>query len=92
MILIKIYNSKEIEVKNTTSNLAKVLLSEILPLSTDEKITVRLIEPNLKNNSNIKLNKKNNLEYELSIPAGKTETLVIKYAIDNPSDKEVEFF
>ncbi len=81
-----------IEVKNTTLNNAKVVLSENLPLSNDDKIKINLIEPSVKNNSMVKLNKQNNLEYDLAIAAGKTETITIKYSIDHPSDKEVEFF
>jgi uncharacterized protein (TIGR02231 family) len=81
-----------IEVKNTTLSAVRVILSECLPLSNDDKIKVNLVEPSLKNNSVVKLNKQNNLEYELAIGASKTETIQIKYTIDHPSDKEIEFF
>ena len=81
-----------IEIKNTTANNIKLLLSENLPLTNDEKITVKLIEPVLKNNQNVKLNKSNNIEFNLVIPSSKTEELKIKYSIDHPADKEIEFF
>ena len=80
-----------IEIKNTTANNIKLLLSENLPLTNDEKITVKLIEPVLKNNQNVKLNKSNNIEFNLIIPSSKTEELKIKYSIDHPADKEIEF-
>lgn len=80
-----------IEVKNTSPNSAKVLLVDNLPLSNDEKIQVKLIEPDLKKATNVKLNKQNNLEFELNIPGGKKEEITIKYSVDHPSDKEIEF-
>jgi uncharacterized protein (TIGR02231 family) len=80
-----------IEIKNTTANVIKIMLSEQLPLSNDEKIQVKLQEPLLKNVQNIKLNKSNNLEYDLKIPAGKQEEIVIKYSIENLANQEIEF-
>lgn len=81
-----------IEIKNTTSLTAKVLVIDQLPLSNDDKINVKLLEPNMKANANVKLNKSNNLEFDLNLAANKTEEVTIKYSIDHPSDKEVEFF
>ena len=80
-----------IEVKNTTANQAKILLSDNIPLSNDDKINVKLIEPNLKLAQNVKLNKSNNLEFDLILAANKTEEITIKYTIDYPADKEIEF-
>ena len=103
-----------IEIKNTSKNVAKVTLSENLPLSNEESLKVilfnstkkafqncfqfklkkkvKLIEPTLKNNTIVKLNKSNNLEFVLNIPASKSEEITIKYTIDHPSDKETEFY
>jgi len=82
-----------IELKNTSQTTAKVLLVDNLPLSNDDKIQVKLIEPVIKKDStSIKINKVNNLEFDLNIPSGKTEEITIKYAIEHPSDKEIEIF
>jgi len=51
-----------------------------------------LLEPVLKNNSNVKLNKSNNLEFELQMAPNKTEEITIKYTVDYPYEKEIEFF
>lgn len=80
-----------IEVKNTSGFVAKLLLVESLPLSNDDKIHVKLLEPNLKTAANVKLNKANNIEFELSLAPNKTEEIQIKYTIDYPADKEIEF-
>lgn len=81
-----------IEIKNTGQNKAKILLIDNLPLSSDDKIQVKLLEPNLKNNSNIKLNKENNLEFYLEILSGKSEEITIKYTIESPFGKEIQFY
>ena len=52
---------------------------------------MKLIEPVLKNNPHVKLNKDNNLEFELTLNANKTEEVTIKYSVDHPGDKEIEF-
>ena len=54
-------------------------------------LKVKLIEPVLKNNPHVKLNKDNNLEFELTLNANKTEEVTIKYSVDHPGDKEIEF-
>ena len=81
-----------IEIKNTSQNKAKILLVDNLPLSSDEKVKVKLLEPVIKKDSNIRLNKSNNLEFDLIIESGKKEEITIKYLIEHPSDKQVEFF
>jgi hypothetical protein len=63
----------------------------MLPLSNDDKIKVKLEEPVLKNNSNITINKANNLEFKLFIAPSKKEEITIKYSIDHPVGQEIEF-
>ena len=85
-------HSKVIEIKNTCLTNAKILLTDNLPLSDNEKIQVKLIEPDIKNKTNnIRLNKSNNLEFDLDIENGKTEEINIKYSIEYPANKQIEF-
>ena len=70
----------------------KLLIQDNLPLSNDEKIQVKLLEPVLKNNPSVRLNKMNNLEFNLTLPALKTEEIVIKYNIEYHADQEIDFF
>jgi uncharacterized protein (TIGR02231 family) len=81
-----------IEVKNTTAHPIKLLLVDQIPFSNDDKIKVNLLEPQLKNAQNVKLNKSNNLEFDLNIPSGKQEDLTIKYTIEHAPNEEIEFF
>ena len=81
-----------VEIKNTTANMVKLLLVDQVPLSTDDKIQVKLVEPQLKNSANVKLNKANNLEFDLNIPSGKQEDIVIKYTVEHAPTEEIEFF
>jgi hypothetical protein len=53
---------------------------------------VKLLEPSLKNNTNAKLNKSNNIEFNLILAPSKTEELVIKYIIEHHADLEIDFF
>ncbi len=38
-----------------------------------------------------RLNKDNNLEWDMVIPGGKTKTLQIKYSVDHPKNDKIEF-
>lgn len=80
-----------IEITNSNTNSIKLLLSEQLPLSNNEKIQVKLSEPQLKNSQNVKLNKSNNLEFNLNIDAGKKEEVTVKYSIENSTNSELKF-
>jgi len=81
-----------IEVKNTSGNVAKVLLKDNLPRSNDDKIQVKLLEPVIKNNQNIRINQLNNLEFDLVVAPSKSEEISIKYSIDHPAEEEIVFF
>lgn len=77
--------------KNTTSNSIKILIQDNIPLSNDDKIQVKLSEPVIKNNPNVRLNKLNNLEFDLNLAPSKTVELVIKYSIEYQADQDIEF-
>ena len=80
-----------IEITNSSTNPIKLLLCEQLPLSNNEQIQVKLSEPTLKNSQNVKLNKSNNLEFNLNIDSGKKEEIAVKYSIENSTNGELEF-
>ena len=60
-------------------------------MSNNEQIQVKLSEPTLKNSQNVKLNKSNNLEFNLNIDSGKKEEIAVKYSIENSMNGELEF-
>jgi hypothetical protein len=75
----------------STSNV-KLLLLENLPRSNNDMIVVKLAEPVLKNNSNVKINKDRNLEFDLSIAASAVEKVTVKYTIEYPSERQIDFY
>jgi len=80
-----------IEIKNTTKNEIKILVKEQLPLSNDDKIQIKLIEPVIKGSTVAKINASNNIEFEMKIAGNKQEDLKVKYSIDHPASEEIEF-
>lgn len=81
-----------IEVKNTTANSIKILVKDSIPLSNDEKIQVKLIEPVTKNSSKFVLNKQNILECNLQLDKGKSEDILIKYTIEHSNSDVLDFY
>lgn len=60
-------------------------------MSNDDKIQVKLLEPVIrKDSTSIRINKQNNLEFDLNLASGKTEEINIKYTVEHPADKEIE--
>ena len=55
-------------------------------------LQVKIIEPVLKNNAIVTLNKSNILEFNLVLPPTKKEELTIKYSIEHQANDELEFF
>ena len=49
------------------------------------------MEPSIKNNVAVKLNKLNNIEFDLNLPPNKSQEITIKYSIEHPSDKDIDF-
>ena len=60
-------------------------------MSNDDKIQVKLSEPVIKNNPNVRLNKLNNIEFNLNIPPLQSVDLLIKYKFKYPRNKDIEF-
>lgn len=68
------------------------MLVENLPLSIDEKVQVKLIEPILtKTNTNVQLNIMNNLEFDVNVGPYGTQSISLKYSIESPINLDVEF-
>ncbi|XP_064629539.1 uncharacterized protein LOC135488724 isoform X3 [Lineus longissimus] len=85
-----------IEVKNTHAEPIKILIMDQLPLAAEEKIKVNLLEPVIKHpekydrSKPIRLNKFNNIEWELEIPPGEGKELTLKYSVEHPVAEEVD--
>ncbi|PVD28133.1 hypothetical protein C0Q70_10717 [Pomacea canaliculata] len=83
------------EVKNTHDYGVKLLVMDQLPRSTDERVKVNLLEPqidlkHLEKNKDVTLNKKNNIEWNVDLPEKGTKELVLKYVIEHPSQMNLQ--
>jgi len=86
----------ETRLTNTKSTEVTVYVYEQVPLSSDEKIKVKLIQPDLRLkeqslNSTVTMNDLNNLEWKCILPAQGECRLPLEYTIEWPKDKRVEF-
>jgi hypothetical protein len=82
--------------KNTRQEKIKILLIDHLPLSSDEKVKVSLLEPVIPKHEKEKkwpvfVNKDNNVEWELEIAEGEERTVEIKYSVETPKSRDIEF-
>jgi len=69
-----------------------IVVVDQIPVSTDDKIKVRLIEPDLaKKYEHIKyIPSIGNVEWTLKIKPGESEDLSLKYSIEYPQNRTIE--
>ena len=87
---------RETRLVNTKSTEVTVYIYDQLPLSSDEKIKVKLVGPDLRtkeqNSSySVTMNDRNNLEWKCILPAKGECRLPLEYTLEWPKDKRVEF-
>jgi len=87
---------RETRLVNTKSTEVTVYVYEQVPLSSDEKIKVKLVVPDLRtkqNNSscNVTMNDGNNLEWKCVLQAKGESRLPLEYTLEWPKDKRIEF-
>ncbi|CAF1148290.1 unnamed protein product [Rotaria sordida] len=86
----------ETHITNTKTHEVAVYIYDQLPLSSDEKIKVNLIQPDLRRKDNnphntITLKDTNNLEWKCILPSRGECRLLFEYSVEWPYDKQVEF-
>ncbi|CAF1467830.1 unnamed protein product [Adineta steineri] len=86
----------ETRLVNTKSNDVTVYVYEQVPLSSDEKIKVKLILPDLRlkdqgQNCTVTMNDSNNLEWKCILKERGECRLPLEYTIEWPIDKRVEY-
>uniref|UniRef100_A0A914WX50 Uncharacterized protein n=1 Tax=Plectus sambesii TaxID=2011161 RepID=A0A914WX50_9BILA len=89
-------HEQAIDIKNTKVNeKIKIVVREQIPKSTDEKIKITVMQPELPKNgeepTTVKLGKDHNLEWTLEIPANEKRQLLIKWKVEYPAHEKVEF-
>ena len=86
----------ETHLTNTKAAEVTVYVYEQVPLSSDEKIKVKLIQPDLRSkehsfNYTVTMNDANNLEWKCVLQARGELRLPLEYTIEWPKEKRVEF-
>jgi len=81
-------------IKNTKLVPVLIKISDQLPQSTDEKIKVRLIEPDLKlSNPNIRMHPTDYLiDWTITIAPGEEVRIPFKYIVEFPQGQPLEFY
>ncbi|GMR49046.1 hypothetical protein PMAYCL1PPCAC_19241, partial [Pristionchus mayeri] len=95
---------QKIIVKNTRGDTVLLTIREQIPRSTDEKIKVKVISPesiekvneeahgeNHTPKAGVRLLPSNNLEWTVKLEKGTNQTLIVKYAIEHPSNEKLDF-
>ncbi|CAF1392753.1 unnamed protein product [Rotaria sordida] len=86
----------ETHIVNTKSTEITVFVYEQVPLSSDEKIKVKLLSPELRQKDNarnctVTMNDRNNLEWKCILPAHGEYRFPLEYTLEWPKEKRVEF-
>ncbi|VDP67929.1 unnamed protein product [Echinostoma caproni] len=85
-----------IEVRNTFDRPIRLMVMDQVPVSGECKIKVNLIEPSIKHpekydrNKPIRMNKFNNVEWDLDLQPGETRELTLKYSIEHPANEDLD--
>ena len=90
-----VVHSQDIVIKNTKAKDAvKLRLLEQIPLSTEEKMRVQVVKPDLRERDKtapFRLNKENILEWDLELAPGKEEHLEIKWIMEHPRGETIDY-
>jgi len=86
----------EIHVKNLKSTDVIVYIYDQVPLSSDETIKIKVIQPDLRireqsTNCTVLLNDDNNIEWKCVLAAHGECRLPLEYSMEWPNDKRIEF-
>lgn len=78
----------KLEITNGTNTDHVITVRDRLPIPTDDKIKldVKRIEPKEKERD-----AENRMKWEINVPAGKTETIIVDYTLSYPSGEELEY-
>ncbi|KAA3678793.1 uncharacterized protein DEA37_0008751 [Paragonimus westermani] len=85
-----------IEVRNTFDRPVRLMVIDQVPVSGEEKIKVNLLEPVIKHPEKydrtkpIRMNKSNNVEWDLDLGPAETKELTLKYSIEHPVNEDLD--
>uniref|UniRef100_A0A5K4EPR3 DUF4139 domain-containing protein n=2 Tax=Schistosoma mansoni TaxID=6183 RepID=A0A5K4EPR3_SCHMA len=85
-----------IEVRNTFDRRVRLMVVDQVPVSAEDKIKVNLLEPTIKHpekydkNRPIRMNKFNNVEWDLDLGPGEIRELTLKYSVEHPINEDLD--
>ncbi|KAK4475703.1 hypothetical protein MN116_000968 [Schistosoma mekongi] len=85
-----------IEVRNTFDRRIRLMVVDQVPVSAEDKIKVSLLEPTIKHpekydkNKPIRMNKYNNVEWDLDLGPGEIRELTLKYSVEHPISEDLD--
>ncbi|KAF7261226.1 hypothetical protein EG68_01826 [Paragonimus skrjabini miyazakii] len=85
-----------IEVRNTFDRPVRLMVMDQVPVSGEDKIKVNLLEPVIKHPEKydrtkpIRMNKSNNVEWDLDLGPAETKELTLKYSIEHPVNEDLD--
>ncbi|CAH8603576.1 unnamed protein product [Schistosoma mattheei] len=74
----------------------KLLVIDQLPVSTEDKLKIHLIEPLIKNPEKydptkpIRISKTKSIEWDIELAPYESRELVLKYLVEHPSIKDID--
>ncbi|CAH8612527.1 unnamed protein product [Schistosoma intercalatum] len=85
-----------ISVENSYPRSMKLLVIDQLPVSTEDKLKIHLIEPSIKNPEKydptkpIRISKTKSIEWDIELAPYESRELVLKYLVEHPSIKDID--
>uniref|UniRef100_A0A0N5ARG6 DUF4139 domain-containing protein n=1 Tax=Syphacia muris TaxID=451379 RepID=A0A0N5ARG6_9BILA len=84
--------NQPIYIRNAKLNRSvNITVKENVPKSTDDRIKVNLISPEMKTAKNAKLNKENNLEWTFILEPGESREVQVKWSIEYPINETIVY-
>jgi hypothetical protein len=78
-----------IELRNGRNEPVNISLFEQLPLSSEDRAKVKLLEPTDLEKNGVVLNEHNNLRFQFVLQPQEKKTIKVEYEISYPTDKEI---
>ncbi|CAH8615430.1 unnamed protein product [Heterobilharzia americana] len=94
--IMSIIFKQVISVENSYPRSMKLLVIDQLPVSTEDKLKVQLIEPSIKNpdkydpSKPVRISKTKMVEWDIELAPYETRELVLKYLVEHPAIKDID--
>jgi hypothetical protein len=81
----------EISLKNNKKNMVNIVIKDQIPLSKNDDISVKLIQPDMKDEKkDFTIDDEQTIKWEMKIEAGKEQKIPLKFSVEYPSKFNIE--